>query len=680
MRRSLSYLTAVVVFAMCGLGSAAGQQQPRAGTVIVPPTNSVQPENVGKHAHTNFLIFVPAAKKGGPSLQGLSPNGETPQSLSCVYQTWAGQIKGCPINPSSGSYNAPSGGSKVIAIVDAYDYPTACSDFNVFSKQFGLPTANCANNGSDPVFDVVYASGSQPRGNCGWAQEAALDIEWSHAMAPNAKIILVEAASNSNTDLMNAVTVARGLVVSAVGGQVSMSWGSSESSGETTYDSDFSGTGVTYFASSGDSGGKVIWPSASPNVISAGGTSVNRDSNGDFSGETTWSSAGGGPSKYETVPLYQQVVPFVWSSGQRGTPDISFDANPYTGVSVYDSTKCSGLVGWMVFGGTSVASPSLAGIANESGAFGGGWDSGSNSSSVQSNLYANYNTATGGAASSDTGSASTDTCSYTSPSGPPFNDITQTSAGSYSAMSCWDYASGIGSDRGFTSFATGAAPSPSFSLSSLPSSLTITQGQNTSSKITVTPANGYTGTVDLSGVSGCPTGATCSLTATSVTITSTSGAQSVTLNVTNTSSASTGTFSLGVSGTDSTNKSLTSSTNVSLAVNAASSGVNFTVAATPTSQIVNQNSSTKYSVTVKPSGGFTGAVNLSVSGLPPQSSYSYNPPSVTIPGTGSGGSASSTLTVTTGSHTPTKTYTLTITGTDSSGSIVQSTTVSLTVQ
>src|SRR5262249_5804634 len=141
-----------------------------------------------------------------PEFTGTAPAGETPQSIREVYKLTS------------------TGGSGAIAIVDAFDYPTAENDLAVFSSQFGLPACTTANG----CFEKVYASGTRPRKNCGWGQEAALDIEWAHAMAPGAKIILVEAASNSFANLFAAVDVATRLVQQAGGGEVSMSWGGSE--------------------------------------------------------------------------------------------------------------------------------------------------------------------------------------------------------------------------------------------------------------------------------------------------------------------------------------------------------------------------------------------------------------------------------------------------------------------
>src|SRR5437763_4251401 len=130
---------------------------------------------------------------------------------------------------------------------------SAASDLSVFSNQFGLPQAN---------FQVVYATDRQPPVNANWNIEAALDIEWAHAMAPGANIYLVEAGSNNFADLLRAVSVANSVVNSAGGGEVSMSWGGSECSAEAAYDFYFTQPGVVYFASSADSPG-VIWPSTS---------------------------------------------------------------------------------------------------------------------------------------------------------------------------------------------------------------------------------------------------------------------------------------------------------------------------------------------------------------------------------------------------------------------------------
>src|SRR5262249_24244271 len=240
------------------------------------------------------------------------PAGENPGSLGCVYNIVSPVTSGCPrIPPNNGSFINPAGGSGTIAIVDAYHYPTAYSDLSAFSTQFSLPQLNdCTGKTlATNCFQVLYASGVQPSVNCGWNQEAALDIEWAHAMAPGASIVLIEAASNSLSDLLAAVDKATSIVQKAGGGQVSMSWGSGEFRFERNYDFHFNGSGVAYLASSGDTGGKTIWPGVSPNVVSAGGTRVNRDNSGNFMSESAWSKetcgggpcgGGGGPSRFES--------------------------------------------------------------------------------------------------------------------------------------------------------------------------------------------------------------------------------------------------------------------------------------------------------------------------------------------------------------------------------------------
>jgi subtilase family serine protease len=245
--------------------------------------------------------------------------------------------------------------------VDAYDDPTAENDLGVFSSQFGLPACTTANG----CFAKVNQTGGTryPRKDGGWALEISLDIEWAHAIAPGAKILLVEASSNSNANLYAAEDYAK-----AHAGYVSNSWGGSESSGESTNDAHFAAPGVSFFVSAGDSGLPAEYPSASPNVVSVGGTTLH------FSGttldETGWSSGGGGCSAYETANPSQSAFSGYAQAGcgvQRATPDVSLDADPTSGVSVYDTTPYQGQTGWFKVGGTSASSPMWAGRSADAG-------------------------------------------------------------------------------------------------------------------------------------------------------------------------------------------------------------------------------------------------------------------------------------------------------------------------
>jgi subtilase family serine protease len=286
------------------------------------------------------------------------------------------------ISFSSGGQTVPADGrGQTIAIVDAYDDPNIANDLKVFDAQFHLP---------DPVFTKATPQGL-PAANASWASEIALDVEWAHAIAPGANILLVEAASTNWSDLLGAVDYARqqpGVVA------VSMSWGAIDFPGETQFDSHFltpgghlggsSGLpgaqklpgGITFIAATGDYGAWYgpEWPAVSPNVLSVGGTSLSLTSTGVYSSETGWNSfnkrqygSTGGISSYETEPYYQTGVQ---GTGFRTTPDVAYDANPNTGVYMYDSYNG----GWFSGGGTSAGSPqwaALVAIADEGRALAG---------------------------------------------------------------------------------------------------------------------------------------------------------------------------------------------------------------------------------------------------------------------------------------------------------------------
>ena len=398
MRRShLPVLAGLLTVSLFAALPAPAQHLASADDVLVPDTSVEDARDTGFKAHTNHRILLSPAGGLGPK------GGMIPDQLRGFY----------------GVANA-SGGA--IAIVDAYHYPTSLNDFNVFAGQFNLPveTSNNALSASNSVFQVVYGSGVQPRSDGGWSQEAALDIEWAHAMAPQAKIYLVEATSSSYTDLLAAVDTASSLPGVS---QISMSWGGNEFAGEGGYDSHFTNTNIAYFASSGDKGGVISYPSVSANVIAVGGTSVATDSNGGFTGETGWNGSGGGISAVLAKPGYQSML----SATRRAVPDVSADADPYTGVAVYDSTVYQRYSGWMVFGGTSVSSPCVAAMANAAGI------RNMSSAQVLAQIYGNLDNSAHLATTN-------------------FRDITSGSAGKNKCQTGWDAVTGVGSPVGAGGF------------------------------------------------------------------------------------------------------------------------------------------------------------------------------------------------------------------------------------
>lgn len=251
---------------------------------------------------------------------------------------------------------------------------------------------------------------SSIQADSGWGLEIALDTQWAYAIAPSANILLVEAKSNSLTDLLAAVDYALNpsefpdsKVVA-----VSMSWGANEFLYETSYDSHFTSSNGAFFASSGDSGAGVIWPAASPKIVAVGGTTLRLNTDGSVASETGWKGSGGGVSSREAEPSYQSLYGISGAKNHRCVPDVSYDADPNTGFSVYDTDYG----GWLVVGGTSAGAPQWAAIQSLG------------LTASNSNFYTDAKSS-----------------SYSS----DFRDITSGKNGRYSAGTGYDFVTGLGS-------------------------------------------------------------------------------------------------------------------------------------------------------------------------------------------------------------------------------------------
>jgi hypothetical protein len=240
------------------------------------------------------------------------------------------------------SFSGSNGKGQTVAIVDAFVDPNAAKDLAVYRAQYGLP----ACTGSNGCF-ATKAFGT--RADAGWAEEESLDVDMVSAICPNCKILLVEAASNSLAALVNAEKYA-----TAHANYVSNSWSGNE--GTQKYDGSFNISGIAITAATGDNGhnSTAQWPAILPSVIAVGGTSL---TNINPRTESAWSGAGSGCSKIYAKPSFQNGL----STGcsLRAQADTSAVANPNTGVAVYDTYRQSG---WLVFGGTSVATPIIASV------------------------------------------------------------------------------------------------------------------------------------------------------------------------------------------------------------------------------------------------------------------------------------------------------------------------------
>lgn len=285
-------------------------------------------------------------------------SGYTPAQITAAYG-----LNAIRFTTPGGSTVAGDGSGQTIAIVDLYHDPALQASLDAFDVRYGLPPI---------TLTVDNQAGSQI--NDAWSGEETLDVEWAHAIAPGARLLVVEVAPGSSdqeqfNNMLAAVRSAAGTPGVSV---VSMSWGYSEFSGEATYDSAFTAAGVTYIASAGDYG-QVTWPSASPDVLAVGGTSLTLTASGAYSSEAGWASTGGGTSANESAPSYQATVN---PGSARSTPDVAFDADPGTGVSVcyVAPENPTGAGQWTEVGGTSIGAPAWAGliaIADQGRALGG---------------------------------------------------------------------------------------------------------------------------------------------------------------------------------------------------------------------------------------------------------------------------------------------------------------------
>jgi subtilase family serine protease len=251
---------------------------------------------------------------------------------------------------SAYNLSATAGGGATVAIVDAYNDPTAASDLALYRSTFTLPPCTTT---SGCLRQVSQTGGSRlPRTNAGWATEISLDLDMVSAACPSCKILLVEASSASFTNLGAAVNYAATQGVAAI----SNSYGGSDTAQLSAYDH----SGIAITASSGDGGYGVEAPASFGSVVGVGGTSLNRNSAMSRRwAETAWSGAGSGCSAYNAKPSWQTSATLC---SRKAVADVSAVADPNTGVAVYDTTPYQGRTGWQVYGGTSVASPIIASV------------------------------------------------------------------------------------------------------------------------------------------------------------------------------------------------------------------------------------------------------------------------------------------------------------------------------
>ena len=310
-----------------------------------------------------------------PSATSSSNVVYTPAQIRAAYGLAAVPAATSPLSASAA---AALGAGQTLFVIDAYHHPNAIADLAAFSAKFGLPRcstftlaagatslAAASASAGCQVAQVYAASGakagsSAPAYDAGWAQEIALDMQWAHATAPLARIVLVEATDASTSGLTNAIALANKLGP----GIVTMSFGAAEGSWMSGTGALFQAGGMSYLASTGDSGSAVAWPSAMSNVLAVGGTTMKYTTSA--RSEVTWSKTGGGISAYVALPGYQSGLTIAGqstgSTKYRSVGDLSFNADPATGQYVAFTAKGASAPSWYAFGGTSIAAPHWAGL------------------------------------------------------------------------------------------------------------------------------------------------------------------------------------------------------------------------------------------------------------------------------------------------------------------------------
>jgi N-acetylneuraminic acid mutarotase len=281
-----------------------------------------------------FALVRSDIKPLSKSSPAVLPNGYGPADLQGAYKL-----------PS-----AEAGAGQTVAIVDAFDDPTAEADLAMYRAQYGLPACTTANG----CFSKVNQQGAAaplPVPDVGWAQEISLDLDMVSAACPQCHILLVESDDNYNDNLAEAVNTAVALGAK----YVSNSYGGPEDPSETDYDSFYNHPGVVVTASTGDDGYGTSYPATAPGVTAVGGTSLTTDTSPRGWTEAAWAGAGSGCSDVEPKPSFQTDA----GCPGRSIADVSAVADPETGVAVYDSYQFQG---WAVFGGTSASSPLIASV------------------------------------------------------------------------------------------------------------------------------------------------------------------------------------------------------------------------------------------------------------------------------------------------------------------------------
>ncbi len=326
------------------------------------PTRQRSADSLRDGANEGLRARALAGSEAQPMASGGTVVTYTPAQIRAAYK----------LPTIAAATKAQLGAGQTIYIVNAKHDPNIVAELAAFNSKFSLPSCSnrtltattalplAAASSSSCELVIAYStstatlSNTAPAYDSGWATEIALDVQWAHAIAPLARLVLIEAPDASVSSLAAAIRLATRMGP----GVVSMSFGANEGSWVNSLESSFATTGMSYLAATGDDGAGVMWPAVSNRVVAVGGTSLSWTGSGTRS-ETTWSSTGGGVSSHMAKPSYQAGTA---NATKRAVADVAFNANPYTGQYVATMAPGSSTVSWMSAGGTSLATPQWAGL------------------------------------------------------------------------------------------------------------------------------------------------------------------------------------------------------------------------------------------------------------------------------------------------------------------------------
>ncbi len=364
--------------------NASANQQPQVQSISAAldavQTRGLTVQTIQDSQRMRALSAAGAEGMAKPLAASTAISTYTPAQIRAAYGLPALPVvsSASAIKTLTAAQAAQLGAGQTIYIVNAMHNPNVAAELSAFNQKFGLPSCAvktvavgtalplaAAAVADGCTLNTVYStpsgaiSANAPAYNAGWATEIALDVQWAHATAPLARIVLIEAPDASSNSLLNAVKLAN-----AMGpGVVSMSFGGAEGNWTASVDGTFAATGMSYLAATGDSGAAVSWPAVSPNVLAVGGTSLSYSGSG-ARAEVAWARTGGGVSAFTPTPAYQavKIVPGAVALARRSVADVAFNADPSTGQFVAVMAPGASVVSWVSAGGTSLSTPQWAGL------------------------------------------------------------------------------------------------------------------------------------------------------------------------------------------------------------------------------------------------------------------------------------------------------------------------------